>query len=190
MNDQMRTWLTRGAFALGIFVLGFAAGWMGRGSGVGVAREFAYQDWRLTCPPDSEMKRACSIATVISDPQSGRGVAEVSMGFENGQMDKRMLVVTVPIGVFIPPGVGIQIGADTQTAQYSTCFAIGCVATVHADDKLMESLKGAGSMNLLVADPRGRKFTLPVSMKGYVDAVAAMNSTEGKRHSWWKRLWS
>ena len=104
--------------------------------------------------------------------------------------DTQVLVVTVPLTVLIGPGLGIQLGTETQTAQYATCLPSGCVATLPVTDKLLDQLGGANTMNLVVTAENGRAISLPVSMGGYKDAVGALNSTEGKRRSWWRRLWS
>lgn len=192
MNDPMRNWLTRGAIALGVFVVGLAVGWMWRGasSHITVSKLYVYQDWRVACPADNETKRTCAIASDATDPQSGQRIAEVSLGFEEGNLDKRAMVVTVPAGVLLQPGVGLQLGTDTKTYPYQTCLSTTCIAVIKLDDKMMDGIKQAGSINIVVADQRGRAFPLPVSVKGYGDALAAMNSIEAKRHSWWRRLWS
>ncbi|HWA92693.1 MAG TPA: invasion associated locus B family protein [Rhizomicrobium sp.] len=190
MNDQTRTWLTRGGIALGVFVLGAIVGWLLHSSGPGVQRVAFYKDWRLACPSDEDKKASCALATDVADQKSGTRLAQVTIGADAANKDKRVMVVTVPLTVLIAPGLGVQFGADTQTVAYVTCLPSGCVATVPVTDKLLGQLNDAGAMNLVVTAESGRAITLPVSVQGYKDAAAALNATEGKRNSWWKRLWS
>jgi invasion protein IalB len=190
MNDQMRKQLTRGAIALGVFVLGGIVGWMLHGSGPDVSRISFYKDWRLACPADDDKKTSCALATDVSDPKSGTRLAQITIGTEAKEPDKQMMVVTVPLTVLIAPGLGVQFGTDTQTVAYATCLPSGCVATVPVTDKLLDQLDNASAMNLVVTAENGNPITLPVSVNGYKAAAAAMNSTEGKRRSWWRRLWS
>lgn len=193
MTDQMRYWLTRGAIALGIFVVGGLAGWIGRGAAHqgDVSRIAFYQDWRLACPADKEAKASCELASDIVDPKSGTKLAQLMMGQDATKTDKKeVLIVTVPLTVLIAPGVGLQFGSETQTYPYVTCVPSGCIAMVPVDDKLLASLASAKSMSLVVAAENGRTVPLPVSVQGYADAIKALNQTEARRHSWWRRLWS
>jgi len=191
MNDQMRTWLTRGLVALVGVVVGFAAGWITHGPGAGgdVPRMSFYQDWRLICPSDKEQKAACGMTSDVVDPRSGTKLAQLSLG---SQVDKNKeeIVVSVPLTVLIQPGLGLQIGSDTKTYPYMTCIATGCVTMIPADDKLLGSLNSASSIALVVTAQNGRSVSLPVSVKGYGDARKALNNIEARRHSWWRRLWS
>jgi len=192
MNDQMRNWLRRGGIAFGIFVAGALVGWMFRGvSGhIAVSKIYVYDDWRVVCPADSEAKSSCRMGTVSVNSQSGERLTEVSIGYDEGNLEKRTLALTVPAGVLIQPGLGMQLGPDTKTYPYATCTRSDCIAIVPLDDKLLDTINSAPSINLVVAVQGDRTVPLTVSLKGYKEARDAMNSTEAKRHSWWRRLWS
>jgi invasion protein IalB len=191
MNDQMRTWLTRGAVLVGVFVLGGIAGWIGHGSSGNQARILFYDDWRLTCPADTEQKGACNMGSEIVDPKSGAHIAQFTLGHEAGKDgDAEVAVVSVPLTVLIPPGVGFQVGSQTMTYPYVTCLPTGCIAKIPVDDKMRALLDGAQTMEILVTAQSGRTFNLPLSVKGYADASKAFRKIEARRHSWWRRLWS
>lgn len=193
MTDQMRNWLTRGAIALGIFVVGLLVGWIARGSSNhsgDQARIVIYKDWRLACPTDTDPKLTCQLASDVVDPRSGQRLAQLTIGRQDDKDGKLILVVSVPLTVLIPPGLGLQIDANTQAYPYATCVASGCVAMVPADDKLLASLGSAKSMALDLTAENGKTVSLPVSVDGYADATKAFNQIEAKRHSWWRRLWS
>jgi invasion protein IalB len=189
MNDQMRTWLSRSLFALGGLIVGAAVGWAGHGSRGDVARMMFYQDWRLICPADAEQKGACGMTSDIVDPRSGTKLAQVSLGTQAGKANEE-LVVSVPLTVLIPPGVGLQIGGDTKNYPYMTCISTGCVTVIQMDDKLLSAFNSATSVALVVTAQNGRTVNLPMSVKGYSDARKALDNTEARRHSWWRRLWS
>jgi len=191
MNDQMRTWLTRVLIALVGLIAGAALGWVLRGPGAGgdTARMAFYNDWRLICPADKEQKASCGMTSDVVDPRSGTKLAQLALGSQPGKTSEE-LVISVPLTVLIPPGVGLQIGSDTKTYPYQTCIATGCVSVVPVDDKLLKSLDSASSLAIVVTAQNGRSVSLPVSVKGYGDARKVFNNTEAKRHSWWRRLWS
>jgi len=190
MTDQMRTWLMRGVIALVFLILGVALGWILRGPGgdSDVGRIMVYDDWRLVCPKDSDATASCQLATELVDQRSGTPLAQLALARIN---DKPTLSVRVPLTVLIPVGVGLQFGSDTKTYQYSTCSQVGCFAFVPADDKLLDQLKGASTVSVVVTvSQNGKSAALPMSTKGYSDGLKALNNIEGRRHSWWRRLWS
>jgi invasion protein IalB len=191
MNDQMRTWLTRIVFALVGLIVGAAAGWIGRGPGASAdnARMVFYNDWRLICPADKEQKSSCGITSEVVDPRSGTKLAQLALGAQPGKTDEE-LVISVPLTVLIPPGVGLQFGSNTKTYPYMTCVATGCITMIKVDDDLLKSFETASSMAIVVTAQNGRSVNLPVSVKGYNDARKAFNNIEARRHSWWRRLWS
>jgi invasion protein IalB len=191
MNDQMRTWLTRGVIALVGIVIGVAAGWILRGAGPGgdVPRMAFYQDWRMICPSDKEEKASCGLASDVLDPRTGTKLVQITIGTQSDKNIEEM-VVSVPLTVLLPPGLGLQIGNDTKTYPYMTCIATGCVTMITMDDKLRTSFDTASSIALVVTAQNGRTVNLPLSVKGYADARKALNNIEGRRHSWWRRLWS
>jgi invasion protein IalB len=190
MTNQMRYWLTRGAMALGVFIVGGLVGWVLRGPNAddGIPRILMYKDWRLICPTDKDDKSFCTMTSELIDSKSGTKLAQLSFGREDG---KDMLAIKVPLTVLIPAGVGLQFGSDTQTYQYATCSSDGCFAFVPVDDKLRSSFQNAKSLSVVVtASQNTKSVALPMSPQGYADAISSLNKIEARRHSWWRRLWS
>lgn len=189
MNDQMKALLPRIAMGLGVFIVGALVGWFVRGSGGdGAASIRVYDDWRVICPSDKDKdaKASCQLTSELVDPKSGTQLSQFAIGTEDG---KQTLVVRVPLTVLLPAGVGIQFGSDTQTFQYATCAASGCLAFVPFDEKLRSSFETAKSISVVVtASQNGKSVSLPMSVKGYAEATKALNNSEARRHSWWRRL--
>ncbi len=183
----MRNLLPRVTMALVVFIVGALVGWFVRGSGGDSAASIRiYDDWRLICPADKDDKLSCQLVSELVDPKSGTQLSQLAISTADG---KQTLTVRVPLTVLIPAGVGVQFGTDTQTFQYATCAPTGCLAFVPMDDKLRASFDSAKSLAVLVtASQNGKSVSLPMSVKGYADALKALNNTEARRHSWWRRL--
>jgi invasion protein IalB len=58
------------------------------------------------------------------------------------------------------------------------------------DAPMAQAFGTATQARVLIAGLDGKPVGLPFSTKGYADASAAFESAEGRRHSWWRRLWS
>ena len=194
--DQTGRQLTLAAIGLGLFVVGALVGWIGHGASGrsdGVSRISFYDDWRLACPSDKDVKEkkaTCELATDAVDTRSGTKLAQITIGRQEGKVDSRVMIVTVPLTVLIPAGVGLQVGTNTQIYQYVTCVPAGCVATVPVDDKLIDSLSATQSLALVVQAQNGKSVSLPVSIKGFSAASNTLKDIEARRASWWRRMWS
>ena len=179
----------------GVVIVGVLLGWIGRGVLAGpadVPTMQVYQDWRLICPARKEKDVHCRLASDVPDPNSGQAVASLAIVNEVDKEKKvtKVLMVTVPLGVALDPGVGLKLGNDTKTFAYKTCLEGGCLAVVPVDDALETSIADTNDATIAVARLDGKTVGLPFSTKGFADARKAYKSFEAKRSSWWWRLWS
>lgn len=180
----------------GLVIAGGLAGWIGRGVIAGppdVPTMQVFQDWRLICPARKEHDAHCRLASDIPDPTTGQAVASLSIITEVDQSKKttsKILVVNVPLGVLLEPGIGLRLGGDTKAYPYKTCLEGGCVAFIPSNDELEDSIIDASDTAFVVASGGGQTVPLPFSTKGLADARRAMRNFEARRSSWWWRLWS
>jgi invasion protein IalB len=185
----------KAAILAGLFVVGALLGWIGRGVLAGpadVPTMQVFQDWRLICPARKEKDVHCRINQDVVDSGSGQTVASLSLVNEVDKDKKstRVLVVNVPLGVALEPGIGLKFGTDTKTSAYKTCLEGGCVAVIPADETLEKTIVETTEAAITVARLDGKAVQLPFSTKGFADARKAYKTFEAKRSSWWWRLWS
>ena len=178
----------------GLFIVGALIGWIGRGVIAGpadVPTMQAYQDWRLICPARKEKDGHCRLESTVSDQQSGQTVANLSIVTEidKDKKSSKVLIVSVPLGVSLPPGLGLKFGSDTKTYPYRTCVDGGCAAVVPDNDALEQSIADASDTALVVAGGNDQAVQVPFSTKGFVEARKAYKNFEAKRSGWWWRLW-
>lgn len=179
----------------GLVIVGALAGWIGRGVIAGpadVPTMQVYQDWRLICPARKEKDAHCRITQDVVDSNSGQAVASLSIVSEVNKDKKttKVMVVNVPLGVAIEPGLGLKVGGETKTAAYRTCLDGGCVAVLPDDEALEKSIANTSDASLNVGRLDGKTVSLPFSTKGFADARKAYKTFEAKRSSWFWRLWS
>jgi invasion protein IalB len=184
-------WGVRAGAALGILVVGVLAGWIGRGALAGpddVATIKVYDSWRLACPAISAKQGSCALGQDIVNSQNGTSIAHLVLLKADGKLT---LSITVPHNVLLDPGLGLQFGKERFDAfPYETCEARGCIVLMPADDKLIAKLSSNQDARLVLASIEGKAVALPISLKGFAAAWHAMDSSEAKRQSWWRRLWS
>ena len=173
-------------------LVGLLLGWMVRGVAtynVSAATVATYDDWRVACPAAETKEAACELVTEVTDKQSGQTVARTTITSDRD--GKQLIGFTVPHGVALEAGMGLQVGKDpVKVFPFRTCNQLGCIATAAFDDKMAAAMKSAGDAKVMFATLEARRIEIPVSFKGYSKAMSAWKGGEAKRHSWFWRLWS
>ena len=173
-------------------LIGLLLGWMVRGVGTyntKLASINPVDDWRITCPAAETKDAWCELTSDIVDPAQKSTVARMVVTTDKD--GKNVMGFTLPHGVALEAGMGMQIGKDpVKVYQYRTCNTLGCIATASFDDKLASSLKGATEVKIMFATLEGKPIAEPLSLKGYPKALAAWKGAESKRHNWFWRLFS
>jgi invasion protein IalB len=178
----------------GLFIVGALVGWIGRGVIAGpadVPTVQVYQDWRVICPARKEKDKHCTLVSDVPDPQSGQAIASLSIMTEvdKDKKESKVLVVNVPLGVSLEPGLGIKLGSDTKSAAYKTCLQGGCVAVLPDTDDIEKTIGETSDASIVVAGLDNKSVAVPFSTKGFVDARKAYKNFEAKRANLWWRLW-
>lgn len=169
-------------------------GWIGRGVLTGPPSDSAtvtlYQSWQVVCPSAKEKDATCEIVRDVVDDRTGQRVGRIAIGREKNKQEAS-LVVTVPLGVLLRPGLGIRLGGEPiKSYAFSTCTQEGCVVVTPLDKKLRDTLLTSQDATLVLATPQERNgVEFAVSMKGFVQAYNAYKTGEAKRKSLWWRLW-
>jgi invasion protein IalB len=171
-------------------LVGLLLGWMVRGVAtynVHAAQVASYDDWSVACPSADTKDRACELSTDLVSNGSALARATITTDKDG----KQVLGFTLPYGVALEAGMGLRIGKDpVKVYQYRTCNNVGCIAVTPFDANLAAALKNAGDASVLFAGLDAKPVSVPMSFKGYQRSMAAWKSAEGKRHSWFWRLWS
>ena len=178
--------VTRIVLVLAVFVVGGLAGWIGRGVLAGpadVPTMSIYQDWRLLCPVLKDKDNSCELSQEVFNEKVHARVARLVMLKDKDK--STVLAVTVPIDVFLEPGMGLRLGTDqVRVFQYKTCTEEGCLAVIPLDDQLIASLDKATDASVeVVAQQTSKAVALPFSTKGYSEARKAFLGNEAKRNS-------
>jgi invasion protein IalB len=179
--------LVLGAVAL---VIGLAVGWAVRGLvsySPNSESVTAYQDWRVACPPAIAKEQKCEMQEEVLDGKNNSVVVRVGITTDK---DKPELGLTLPLGVALPPGVGLSLGTDKpRVFPFRTCNNVGCIAVLPLDAPTVTALNAAKDGKVLVAGLDGKVVAIPMSFKGYGDALRAYHSAEARRASWvWRVL--
>ena len=180
--------LSRADYVAGLLVACLLVGWVAHGLIVRPADApfiTIYKQWRVVCPEPSAAKADCSLSQDVTDPKTNAIVVRFVM---SGDPSAPKIDIAAPFNVLLPPALGLSLNAGAmQAVPYHTCNGFGCIATV-TDRKTYDAVLAASKIRVYYESLDAKVSGWELSMTGYGQAVAALNSAEAKRHSWLRRV--
>jgi invasion protein IalB len=132
-------------------------------------------DWQIVCkpPPPGAKNEACALVqSVTAEDRNNVGLTVYFQKFSNGT---RVLRVFAPLGVLLPPGLGLKIdNKDVGNAPFLRCHNFACYAQVVVEDKLVEQLKAGKTAVFIIFQSEEAGIGIPISLAGFDKALAAL----------------
>jgi invasion protein IalB len=102
--------------------------------------ELIYSPWTKLCRKGQDAKQVCFTSKV---GRLRNGIAAVTaILMEQEDRPKKILRVTLPLGMSIQPGTRVIVDrGQPMTGAYVICFANGCIADYEASEELIGTLK-------------------------------------------------
>ncbi|MFO1172643.1 MAG: invasion associated locus B family protein [Hyphomicrobiaceae bacterium] len=131
-------------------------------------------DWQLVCKrPEGAKSDLCALVqdvTSESNPNIG-----LSVQFQKSAEGEKVLRVFAPLGVLLPPGLGLQIDDDkVGHAPFVRCQVVGCVAQVTLDKDLIAKFKAGKTAWFIVFQTKEAGIGIPVSLDGFPKAIDSL----------------
>jgi invasion protein IalB len=134
-----------------------------------------FGDWQLVCKAPAPGSRAETCALVQSVSAEDRNNVGLTVYFQKFSNGTRVLRVFAPLGVLLPPGLGLKIdNQDVGHAPFLRCHSFACYAQVVAEDKLIEQLKTGKSAIFIIFQTEEAGIGIPVSLTGFGQGLAAL----------------
>ncbi len=132
-------------------------------------------DWQVVCrppPPGSKAEACALVQSVTAEDRNNVGLTVYFQKFTN---NTRVLRVFAPLGVLLPPGLGLKIDdKDVGNAPFLRCHNFACYAQVVVEDKLVEQLKTGKTAVFIIFQTEEAGIGIPISLAGFEKALAAL----------------
>ena len=129
-------------------------------------------DWQVVCkdPPPGAKNAVCALVqSVTAEDKNNIGLTVYFQKFSNGT---RVLRVFAPLGVLLPPGLGLKIDdKDVGHAPFLRCHSFACYAQVVVDDPLVDRLKTGKTAIFIIFQTEEAGLGIPISLKGFGEAL-------------------
>lgn len=133
-------------------------------------------DWQVVCKPPapgSKNETCALVQSVTAEDRNNVGLTVYFQKFSNGS---RVLRVFAPLGILLPPGLGLKIDdRDVGHAPFLRCHTFACYAQVVVEDNLVEQLKVGKTAIFVIFQTEEAGIGIPISLAGFGQALAALN---------------
>ena len=133
-------------------------------------------DWQVVCkdPPAGAKGEVCALVqSVTAEDRNNVGLTVYFQKFSNGS---RVLRVFAPVGVLLPPGLGLKIDdKDVGHAPFLRCQNFACYAQVVVEDTLVEKLKTGKTAIFIIFQTEEAGIGIPISLAGFAQALAELH---------------
>ncbi|HEX9882047.1 MAG TPA: invasion associated locus B family protein [Hyphomicrobium sp.] len=132
-------------------------------------------DWQIVCkdPPPGAKNEVCALVqSVTAEDKDNIGLTVYFQKFSNGT---RVLRVFAPLGILLPPGLGLKIDdKDVGHAPFLRCHTFACYAQVVLEDPLVEQLKNGKTAIFIIFQTEEAGVGIPISLAGFKKALAEL----------------
>lgn len=132
-------------------------------------------DWQVVCkpPPAGAKNEVCALVqSVTAEDRPNVGLTVYFQKFSQGI---RVLRVFAPVGVLLPPGIGLKIDdVDVGHAPFLRCHTFACYAQVTLDDKLIGQFSNGKTAIFIIFQTEEAGIGIPLSLNGFSQALAAL----------------
>jgi len=136
-----------------------------------------------------EEKNICLTHHERLDGNTGMVLVSAAIREVEGQ-DKKHLMIMVPLGMALPPGLRAAVYTKDQWAKiaknekvedkelkpvdlkYSLCHASGCTAEIEADAGIIDQMKAGGGLMVVAMNAAAQPIGFPIPLDGFGDAFA------------------
>ena len=130
-------------------------------------------DWQVVCkpPPAGAKNEVCALVqSVTAEDRPNVGLTVYFQKFSQGM---RVLRVFAPVGVLLPPGIGLKIDEiDVGHAPFLRCHTFACYAQVTLDDKLIDQFSTGKTAIFIIFQTEEAGIGIPLSLNGFSQALA------------------
>ena len=131
-----------------------------------------YTPWRKICGKDPKQVNAQEECLLIKEArqEAGELVASATL-MEAENKSRKILRITLPLGMRLEPGTRVIIDRDAPIAQpYLICMSKGCVSDYDADADLVGKMRKAQEMILQGVTAAGQPVSLRLQLGGFAEA--------------------
>jgi invasion protein IalB len=142
--------------------------------------------WQVQCgtaqaadgSPDPAAKKQCGMVQITKSEKNEKiGLSLIIVKAKQGDKEVLMMRVLVPIGVYLPTGVALEIdGGAVGRVPFTRCRPQICEAFAEASPETLAKLKKGTTANFIIYEAPGIGIPMKISLGGFGASLTALNS--------------
>jgi invasion protein IalB len=136
-----------------------------------------FGDWKVVCspPPPGASHDICALTQRVA--AEDRDNIDLTITLEKFSDGKLFLRVLAPLGVLLPPGLGVKIdNVDLGQAPFVRCQRSGCYAQMIVADTLADQLQHGTTAVFSIFEKDNVGIGIPISLSGFDRGLAALRA--------------
>lgn len=123
--------------------------------------------WVKVCNQDPNSKKDVCLTTQEIRADSGQFLASVAVR-EIGGEEKQSLVIAVPTGMLVQPGLRLQVDKNKQKeVKYGICFPNACYAELPIDPSVVTEMKRGNALVLTTLNQQAKAINFKLTLVGF-----------------------
>ncbi len=138
-----------------------------------------YKDWALRCgAKNTDEVTPCRLFQRLVLGESKQVVLQATVVMSGNNNDTPLIVFTVPLGLYLPFGVAVQIdNTEGFAIRIERCMPRGCTAILLLDDSMLTRFKAGNTAKITVREARDKDIDLNISLKGFSAGFKALQDS-------------
>lgn len=135
-----------------------------------------FKDWGYKCEkPQGYEKELCFIFQRVTKKDDQKRIADATIAYLP-KVDNPVMVITLPLGVFLPAGIQLKIDDSEEAARapYVQCIEDGCQARIALDTKMITKMKSGKMLKIAFLTPQQKQLAFPISLNGFTAAIDSL----------------
>lgn len=122
-----------------------------------------FDKWKLQCPDSGY----CTLYQGVHNPERPKAIYSLQVN-RDIKRDKVHLRINLPLGILLPPGVGIKVGSVTKQIPVTVCLRTGCAVIAELDADLEKALNTEDAVEMRVLTSQTAENQLQFSLSGFL----------------------
>lgn len=136
-----------------------------------------FGNWTAKCEESKgQVQGGCFIFQNLVLREGGQRVLQFAVGYV-ATTDAPIALLSLPLGISLPPGVTIRIGnAEPTRVIVERCEPNGCRAGLKLTAELLAQLKAGTQLTVTFHDAERRPIEVPLSLEGFEAGLTSLKA--------------
>lgn len=134
-------------------------------------------DWQIRCerPVGAPARQCALVQNVAAEDRANVSLTVIFLLTADRQA--RILRVLAPLGLLLPPGLGLSIdGNEVGAAGFVRCLPEGCIAEVELEDGLLQRFQAGETATFVIFQTPEEGIGIPISLRGFTEGFEALQN--------------